>query len=783
MARVPLQQTPEVGLEIGSAPQFTGGRIEPVQDTVTDDLQRFSKAQRNVADIAIKLQEEYNDAEALKLSNDFEAEVDEEKNKYLMTQGVNAVATVDKDTGATVYDTAIDNINLKLAEYGDKASNSQIKYLFENMAAVKIKNATSSMTKHSLTQQRNYLEAETTAAISNHKKATIQNYQTWQDPEGAFKINYIAGLQRINEQALQNGWEINPEKGQISSQYIKAVNEYNMEIFKGVIKNFEKDKNFIESDAFREALKQTIKNPTEVAKIEVSTKEKHNNHLAEKISTNVIENKTDQNDGQFLSQVNKLMTLDSNNNIDNNNGGFVEDGFNSNDELIDTTNNTISEKIELLEKIKNQSKFYDPETTNRLIPQHQTTHLFAIQKLGVKKADSLYTRAYNNIKFDKDKYKNDINYKIKIDEKILDKYNEFIFANVSRQYYLTDGTYALTVNNDLQVIKKGVNYNLELQNIVNDLDFVTNLRPLDVLKEELKDTIKDEKKLKYAIEDLEIKYNKIKTERETIYNEAFVNAKQIAFAEEGGWKNLEANGIDINNFKKEDQQILKNGHPQESDVDTVIDLERNPAEVANNLDAYSHLLSQGQYQELVNYQNELRGENKVIAATVDSDMFDASLIRFGYTDIVEKVTDDKNAKDQYNFKFDYKQIKDAWKNRINEVQTSTNQKLNREQKQQLLNEILADGVITKRWGLFRKSDITIPTVALEADQFKDAFVFVGSEKVFTYKIPKDVREYFIKGYVAAGMSYTEEMIANEWVLHGKKKSKKEIIKYKEENNL
>ena len=69
MARVPLQQTPEVGLEIGSAPQFTGGSIEPVKDTVTDDIQRFSKAQRNVANIAIKLQEEYNDAEALKLSN------------------------------------------------------------------------------------------------------------------------------------------------------------------------------------------------------------------------------------------------------------------------------------------------------------------------------------------------------------------------------------------------------------------------------------------------------------------------------------------------------------------------------------------------------------------------------------------------------------------------------------------------------------------------------------------------------------------------------------------
>lgn len=38
------------------------------------------------------------------------------------------------------------------------------------------------------------------------------------------------------------------------------------------------------------------------------------------------------------------MTLDSNNIITNDNGGFVEDGFNSNDDLIDITNNKISEK-------------------------------------------------------------------------------------------------------------------------------------------------------------------------------------------------------------------------------------------------------------------------------------------------------------------------------------------------------------------------------------------------------------------------------------------------------
>ena len=179
----------------------------------------------------------------------------------------------------------------------------------------------------------------------------------------------------------------------------------------------------------------------------------------------------------------------------------------------------------------------------------------------------------------------------------------------------------------------------------------------------------------------------------------------------------------------------------------------------------------------------MQGEGKVIAATVDSDMFDTSLIRFGYTDIVEKVTDDKNAKDQYNFKFDYKQIKDAWLTRIDKEQTITGKKLSRTKKQELLNEILADGVITKKYGLFTNKFITIPSVALEQDQFEDAYVFVDGKKIFSKRIPDDVRQYFIAGYEAAGIPYTEQMIANEYVLHGKKKSKAEIIKFKEENNL
>ena len=89
------------------------------------------------------------------------------------------------------------------------------------------------------------------------------------------------------------------------------------------------------------------------------------------------------------------------------------------------------------------------------------------------------------------------------------------------------------------------------------------------------------------------------------------------------------------------QEILKKGQPIESNKDVVIDLEKNPLEVKNNLLAYSHQLSPSDYLEFERYANSLNSDAEVLSATVDSDMFDSSLIRFGYTDIVEKVTDNK----------------------------------------------------------------------------------------------------------------------------------------------
>ena len=788
MAKVPL--TPEQGFEIGSAPQFSATTVQPVQDTVTDDLVNFSKAQNAVSAIAFKLQDEYNDAESKKLYNEFYSELETTTSNYLNTQGFDAVKVVDKENNETAYDQTNKSITDLLASYSDRASNGEIKYMFENMASVSVTSAQSKMTKHSIKQQRLAHEAEVTASITNKKTAAMNSYETWQDPTGDFVLNYTAGLELLKEQAVLKGWNIDPDavdpsgnKIPVSSQFIQSVNEYNMEILKDLIKQLDADGKHDQIKAVLEKFKPIMKEE-DLANISISVKEKYDEYNGGEIVNTLLTNNGNQNSGNYLDQAKKVFSLSSNSNSSNDIGGSVKDGFNTNDELLDTANNERNENIELLEQIKNTSKFYDPETTTRLIPEHQTTHLFAIQRLGVKKADSLYTKAKSQIDIDTKKYKEDPIYAKKINRQIIDNYNKLITEESNKIYgRFGEGEYAITIANDLEVIKKGINYD---SSVTENIDPITNLRPLNVLKEELKSTITNPKQLKYALEDLEIKYNKIKNEREGAYNQVLNNAKEIAFAEPGGWKNLKANGIDIDNFTKQDQEILKNGQPKESDLDTVIMLEKNPIEIATNLNAYSDKLDNGQYTELKRYAVSLRTESSIGSATADATMFDDTLITYGFDTIFTKKkgkgTENNTGETDLDKKKDYIQLKAEWKERINQFISDNNgAKPTNAEKQNMLNEILNDKVYVKTpWF---KQHIQIPAEALDDDQFKDAFVFVGSEKVFTYNIPKDVREYFISGYVAAGMSYTEQMIANEWILHGKKKSKSEIIKYVEENNL
>jgi len=834
MARVPLQTVPGVELEAGSEVQFGATSVEPMRDVVTDDTARAGKAMQQFGQVLNKLDDELNDAEAKQLANDYYADVTDIKNRYGSLQGINAVGTIQREDGTsiTVFDQYQEEMKAALESYQAKASNGVVKYIFENKASVYTEAGLNDMTAWSLKQQRLYNENETEKGLESTQTAAIDSYESWNDPSGQFVQTYVHGLAQIDDLARIKGWNIDPNaidptdpegkrKLGISKQYLAEVEKYNMAVMEGVIDNLEKSGNHRQVKDFLKKIESNgLLNPNnpEIKEIKKKAVKKHKEHKLGVCVDKTLSNNGNQNDGNLLSQIDTLACLSSNNAHDNGIGGDVTDGLNSNE--VDVTNKKQSENIEVLDQMRSTSKFFSLESNlnGTLIAQHQPTHLFAIQRLGVEKADSLYTKAKSSIEIDKERFKVDPEYATEINGKILDNYNELILEASEAKYgnkdvaRLTkkiaelksqtgggkgtktsrknkiikleaeletatsnDSGYVGKIANDLEIIKNGIDYDFNPEEPGIKVDPVTGLQPLDVLKAKLKATITDPKELETAIKDLEIKYNKTKNEKELVYNGALDKAKDIAFAEEGGWKNLAANNINIDDFTEADQEILKNGPPEESDIETVAKLDANPAEVRDNLLAHRHKISSSQFARLSNYAKELRSESKYIEATGDNTLFKDTLYKNGYEWVYGDLKGENAAK--------FSSIKTAWINRIDYVQTHVeNRKLNREEKLKLLNNVLLDEVNVGGFG--GRRDISIGEI-VNPSKLKQTWVHVNvkqengkfkKERIFGSSIPDKVQAEIMAFLYRNKKAMSQQRIAEEWVKFGRPTSVREFEK-------
>ena len=824
MARVPLQQTPEVGLEIGSAPQFTGGSIEPVKDTVTDDIQRFSQAQRDVANIAIKLQAEYNDAEAKKLYNEYSEDLDKEKQNYLATEGFGAIETVDKENGNTVYDVASNNINEILKSYSDKASNDQIKYLFENMALVSTKAAQNKMTQHSIKQQRNAIELENKSKINVHKLNSISSITTFNDPNNDHWTNFLSGIEEIQQYAIMKKWNIDPAKGDMSFQYLEMVKEYTNDIHEAAVKWFsDNNQEELGKRYFAKHAEGFESNGTMISTVDGQTliksldqlEKSQNEFCAVKICNNVLDYKGNSNDNNFLSQANFVLKLDSNNTTDDGNGSAVLDGNNAN--LSENLNATKDEVIEDLQQLRATSKYYNPSSSsyNQIIPQHATAHLFAIQKLGVKKADTLYSNAIKEANIDKERYNNDPNYFVEINKKVMKDFNSTFLAEIENVYASDVKTikeqitklqeknsnmknkgvyvekkknlkikindlkeeleikteqqykYVNAIGNDLLVINDDIDYAYVNGKQYVEVNPVTNLPPLTYYEKQIKDTITDPVKQEHALTDLRFKYNKIDKQRKEIYNNAYTQAEDIAFSEPDGWKLLKANGIDINSFTLEDQKKLKNGQPSVSNEDAIHEIETNDVEVLQNenlLKSYRYQLDPGTYEYYVNQLNGNKS-NKLKSAgiKVDKEIFDDGLRNNNLDNLVDAKSGSNDAKK-------YDRLKMKFRDRLN-FYYENGIEITYDKRKAILKEILTDDVMFDKgffggtFGIDTKKKIY--DFEEGSDDFKRLYIKVNDETIYLQEIPTNVRSTILRQLFISGEALTSENIANEWVNAGK----------------
>ncbi len=816
--QVPL---PQEQLSAGSAGNIRSGPgVKPMEDVVTDDINRLSKAKQELAATVLKIDNDLNDAKGKRIANDYYAEAQRLTTEFTNLKGANAVGTVELNgKQVPIFEKYQADLKGIYESHLKQADNATVRSVFKDKASVTTSSAINDWTEHTFVQGSKYLKDETLKEIEASKEDAKTHFKSWNNPNGEFRKNYAIGLARIQELAEQEGWNLDPEKeinGKkvgISEQYYAKVNEYNMDILKNVVKALRESGDTEGARKFVESLNPNgeSKDLNEISKDLTKIQIEEGNS---KCAMSIISNNGNQNDGSFLSSADALMCLSSNYAVDNGNGGSVHDGENSNE--VNTTGKTQSENINSLDQRRSTSKFYQPDSKLRLLPQHRTTHLFAIQKLGVEKADSLYTKAKSSIEIDQERFKNDQEYANEINGKIIDKYNELIIEASEKKYKPEivklkeqienarnetgtgrsfqkrktekiakleaalekaeeeDPKYVEKIANDLNIITNNIDYDYSGESTI-ELDEVTGLQPLPVLKAKLKATITDPKELATATKDLEIEYNKIKAGREAVYNQAFEKAKDIALAEPGGWKNLAANGIDINDFTKEDQEILKNGPPEESDIETVANLDANVDEVVNNLNVHRPKLSATQYLRLKQYAEGLKGsESKYIEATGDNTLFKDTLYKNGHTWVYDELKGDKAAQ--------FHSIKTAWINRIDYVQTHVEgRKLNREEKKRLLNNVLIDKVRTN----FGWKETPMSSISISPDKLKNTWVYVNEKqdngktervKVHGSDIDKFVQSE-IKAYLFRNkLPMTQRRIAEIWVKFDRPESEEQFKK-------
>lgn len=241
------------------------------------------------------------------------------------------------------------------------------------------------------------------------------------------------------------------------------------------------------------------------------------------------------------------------------------------------------------------------------------------------------------------------------------------------------------------------------------------------------------------------------------YQEVLHKAQDIAFARDGGWNDVPA--MLMSKLSEKDRQELRN-RPKVSDTDTLLELQQNPSLwVPGKIEAYRPKLSESDYRQFVAKGSGPDGVGKVLDATVDKDMLDASLSKAGMKNYVDPKGDDKVKRVALNVKLE---------NMIEVEQQRKGNKLTRQEKQRIIDDVIMDKATVP--GTIWDTDKRV--MEMTDAEMEKAYVTLPTGKKFNISvIDKDDRKKITSFLLDRGERVTEQQIAATW-LDWKSQSKK-----------
>ena len=771
MAKVPFQMTPTEQLRVGSAPQMSATDVRPMDDTVTDDIQRSSKAFNQFAQIAKTIQLEKDDAKSKELSNEYQTRALEIENSYLTLEQGNAVAQVGTgDDGQPIfaYDQKINELNALKEEIAGKAENKNQLAIFNEKAAASLYSSTNRMSKHSLAEQTKYANTNALADINNtviEASLSVDDFNLGQDSE--YVKNLVALDVKIKNYAEQKGLNFDGDsKGseKDSESYINIRNGFLNEVHDSAIEKlmqgneYRKVKEYLDWNEKNGTISSAQLNK-HMKTVTLAIKKENSEDIVESI---ISSKDLNTNDGNATSSINLVMSLESSNNINNKNGLPYQEG----------NGKEITHKN--LENLQNTSKFYRANATVSLPPEHRSTHLFLTKELGVEKADSIFTKATTLLKeegfvIDKEKMKIDPVYAAEVNTKLIEKTMAIGKVELTKKYGV--GNELDIANKDLDFVVSKIDYTYaetQQPQIRVGEDGVFNLE--DALKR-ARNNIQDETVLEYVETALKNKHTEQTGFAEENYKlNVLQPLEKIAYAKPGGWIDIKAE--DWEKLKTEDKENLQKGYAKSNDMDTLLAIETGEIDIFDetsenyqSLESLRYLMTEKKYFELATERDGTKsgsgsGSNLSGSVSADTDMFNQSLINYGFKTIFKN-------KENYNKEegYDYLELKTTFKNEIFEFEKKHKVKPSYEDKQNILNNILSDKVFVRTNRVGGKK--ILPIDAVDPQEEDRVFVKVGNETIYMSRIPQEQEKKIIESIQKSGLPVTQQRIAEYWVEAGK----------------
>ena len=778
MARVPLQTTPSVQIQAGSAPTIgSSGGVQAFQGDAGAEItkqgtQALAAGKRAVI-LANKLQEDLDDAKSKEMYNQFATELEGVAIDYLSKKGSAAVSpkpdsSFVNETGKelTPYDLSIAALGQFRDKYTDQLTNDRQKYMFQTMANTSIRSTASTLTRHSITEQRSYSLAEAAAFVDVKANQAALYSSDWADPTGEYALNSAAAIKAAQDYADSKGWVDTVEKIRgvettvpsfQRQKYLAAVNDT---MASNVLNRFIAEDDFFQGAAFLQTAMANGTISNGIASQYMETIELgYNNQTGDQLGDNIINSyglgNTQAANADFLESGVTDLSVQANRNAFENASEVVM-SFGSAYVFSDGTApvvNGVSAQVgggavmsqDIEETTAVMEKLWPQMMDGAIGGDEKPMWLLMASAAGPEFANKIAKERHVQMQgMDNQSYLEAFK-RLRRSEKGLPNVSEARLDELEGSLTLLDSRRAKPIE-----VKKSQDYTTK------------GIPNLEDLLRVARQNISEPDQLKRAEARIKLWHTETTARSVNAYNDLLSGLYDKVYADPGAYSKISA--TTLNKLDPKDRSALQEGNSRTDDVDTEIKLITDPTQtLPENITQYRGKLSESTYQSYLKAGETLKqsladdasGTNALVGATGDTDQLKTTLSNYGYEDMFQKDNDAN--------KLDFIQINNAWKAQIDQQQRDKgNVKLNRTEKQKILNDILNNVVLRGDAGPDSLvGGTTIPAATIDTDEMDEVFVYVDDKIVYLSDIGD--REQIIKALRQNNQPVTEQNIANLYV--------------------